>query len=272
MKRTNIASKNQIIGSETSHIVIIGAGNVATHIARHLHLSGHKIDCVYSRTAEPAEMLALELGIRATTDPREVPQQAGFYLVCVPDGAVSEVAGHFRHCEGIWLHTAGGLSMEVFKGIFPRYGVFYPLQTLSKTSPVSPSQVPCLVEGSSDEVTASVTELAASVYDKVELANSATRLVIHMAAVFANNFSNHMVHVAQQLLKDQNLDHDLLDPLLEETFQKIIRVGAKEAQTGPAVRDDQETMLRHIELLKNHPEWEKLYTFISRDIGRSREE
>ena len=81
-----------------------------------------------------------------------------------------------------------------------------------------------------------------------------------------------MVHVAQQLLKDQNLNQGLLDPLLEETFQKIIRVGAKEAQTGPAVRDDQETMKRHIELLKSHPEWEKLYTFISRDIGRSREE
>ena len=81
-----------------------------------------------------------------------------------------------------------------------------------------------------------------------------------------------MVHIAQQILQEQKLSTGMLNPLLEETFQKVIRVGAKEAQTGPAVRDDQETMKRHIELLKNHPEWEKLYTFISRDIARSREE
>jgi hypothetical protein len=81
-----------------------------------------------------------------------------------------------------------------------------------------------------------------------------------------------MVHIAHRILKEQNLSATLLDPMLEETYRKIIRVGTREAQTGPAVRDDQITMKRHIELLKNHPEWEKLYTFISREIARSREE
>jgi predicted short-subunit dehydrogenase-like oxidoreductase (DUF2520 family) len=162
--------------------------------------------------------------------------------------------------------------MDVFKGLFPEYGVLYPLQTLSRASPLRLGPIPFLVEGSSAEVSEQVCELASTISERVEAADSATRLVVHLAAVFANNFSNHMVHIAHQILKEKDLSSNMLDPLLEETFQKIIRVGAREAQTGPAVREDRETMKKHIELLKNHPEWEKLYTFISREIARSREE
>ena len=162
--------------------------------------------------------------------------------------------------------------MQVFKGLFPEYGVLYPLQTLSKDFPLHSGKIPFLVEGSSPEVRAQVTQLASSISDRVEAADSATRLVVHLAAVFANNFSNHMVHIAQQILEEQNLPAGILDPLLEETYQKIVGLGAGEAQTGPAVRDDQITLKRHIEWLKTHPEWEKLYTFVSREIARSRKE
>ena len=148
----------------------------------------------------------------------------------------------------------------------------YPLQTLSKAHPLRLGHIPFLVEGSSREVSEKVFTLASSISERVEVVDSATRLIIHLASVFANNFSNHMVHIAHRILKEQNLSATLLDPMLEETYRKIIRVGTREAQTGPAVRDDQITMKRHIELLKNHPEWEKLYTFISREIARYREE
>ena len=161
--------------------------------------------------------------------------------------------------------------MNLFQGIFEHHGVLYPFQTLSRSRPLEPSQVPCLVEGSSPTVTASVKKLAGSVYDSVEEVDSKNRLVIHTAAVFANNFSNHMVHVAQQLMEEANLDPGMLDLLMEETFHKLREMDTFSAQTGPAVRGDQLTMNKHIELLKDHPEWEKLYTFISRDIERSRE-
>jgi predicted short-subunit dehydrogenase-like oxidoreductase (DUF2520 family) len=184
---------------------------------------------------------------------------------------VLEAAEKFRHTSGIWLHTAGALSMDLLKGVFEKYGVLYPLQTLSRSRPLEPAQVPCLVEGSSPKVLTSVMKLALSVYGNVEMINSETRLAIHTAAVFANNFSNHMVHIARQLLADQNVDPGMLVPLLEETFEKIKAVGTTEGRTGPAIRGDLETMNKHRELLKDHPEWEKLYTFISRDIERSRE-
>jgi predicted short-subunit dehydrogenase-like oxidoreductase (DUF2520 family) len=272
LTRTNIAFKGQIIGSEAKHIVLFGAGNVATHLSRHLHAQGHSIDYVWSRNLDTARTLAHQVEARASSKLSELPRQSDFYLLAVPDEAVASLAADCQDCRGIWLHCAGALSMQVFKGLFKEYGVMYPLQTLSKDFPLQSGKIPFLVEGSSPEVGAQVTALASSISDRVETADSDTRLVVHLAAVFANNFSNHMVHIAQQILKEQNLSADLLAPLLEETYGKIARVGAGKAQTGPAVRDDQITLRRHIEWLKTHPEWEKLYTFMSREIARSRKE
>jgi len=250
---------------------MIGAGNVSTHISRHFHLAGHQISCIYSRTDIGAQQLAAELGVPGTSVIEDVPVDADFYILCVPDRVVLEVAEKFRHISGIWLHTSGALSMNLFQDAFKQYGVLYPLQTLSRSRPLEPSQVPCLVEGSSPQVLASVMKLALSVYRTVEEVSSEKRLVIHTAAVFANNFSNHMVHIAKELISEQNIDPQMIEPILKETFEKIMALGTVEGRTGPAIRGDQETMNKHIELLKDHPEWEKLYTFISRDIERSRE-
>ena len=251
---------------------MIGAGNVSTHLSRHLHAQGHTIGCVWSRTPESARALASEVGAKACTNVAEVPRKADFYILSVPDRAVAEMAAEFAGCHGIWMHTAGALSLDIFKDLFPEYGVMYPLQTLSKAQPLSLGHIPFLVEGSSVEVSDQMYELASSISGRVERTDSATRLLIHLASVFANNFSNHMVHIAHAILEESNLPVSILDPLLEETYQKILSLGPKEAQTGPAVRNDRFTMEQHIELLKNHPEWENLYTFISQEIGRSREE
>jgi predicted short-subunit dehydrogenase-like oxidoreductase (DUF2520 family) len=250
---------------------MIGAGNVSTHISRHLHSAGQRISCIYSRTIESARQLAGELGVPGTSSIEEVPGEADFYIAALPDGALYQVAEKFRHTRGIWLHTAGAVPMDIFRGNFDRYGVFYPLQTLSRSRPVEPSMVPILVEGSFAGVTAEIRSLASKAYKRVEEVDSDRRLVIHAAAVFANNFTNQMVHIARQLLAGQNMDPALLDPLVEETFEKILALGTVEGRTGPAVRGDIETMHKHIELLKGHPEWEKIYTFISRDIERFRE-
>jgi len=245
---------------------------VATHLSRHLHAQGHSIDCVWSRSLDSALTLAHQVEARASSLLSELPRQADFYLLAVPDEAVAGLAADCTDYRGIWLHCAGALPMQVFQGLFPEYGVMYPLQTLNKEFPLQSGKIPFLVEGSSPEVTAQVTRLASSIAERVEALDSASRLVVHLAAVFANNFSNHMVHIAQEILKEQNLPAGILDPLLEETYRKVLRVGAGAAQTGPAVRDDQITLKRHIEWLKSHPEWEKLYTFVSREIARSRKE
>ncbi len=250
---------------------MLGAGNVSTHISRHLHSKGHRISCIYSRTLESASLLADEFGGIATNDLAKVPDQADFYLVCVPDQAVTSVLSLFKGWKGIWLNTAGALPLDLFKGFQSRYGVLYPLQTLNKNQDISLASTPFLVEGSSADVTESVKKLAANITTNVQEIDSEKRLTIHLAAVFANNFTNHMVHIGQRILQENHLDLKLLDPILKETVRKIGLVGAGAAQTGPALRKDQLTIQKHLELLKNHPEWEKLYTFISRDIGNTRE-
>ena len=251
-------------------MVMLGAGNVSTHISRHLHSKGHRISCIYSRTLDAASELARQFGAEAITQLDEIPGQADFYLVCLSDQAVAKVIGHFEGWEGIWLHTAGALPMDLFQGLFARYGVLYPLQTLSKNRDISLAQTPILVEGSSAQVLEQISELASDISQNVLEVDSESRQIIHLAAVFANNFTNHMVHIAQQILREKQLDMKLLEPILEETLRKIASLGAGDAQTGPALRDDQISMQKHLELLKGHPEWEKLYTFISRDIKSSR--
>ena len=270
--RTGTASKpNKIESSDSYRIVILGAGNVATHISRHFHARGQHILCVYSRTETSAQILAGELGTLGTSDPGKVPQKADFFILCGPDRAVGEVAGQFRDRQGIWLHTAGALDMDVFQGIALDHGVLYPLQSLSRERKIRMGHIPFLLEASSPLVMEKIRDLCSNITERVEEADSHTRLRVHLAAVFANNFSNHMVHVAQQLLEESKLDAKLLEPILEETFHKLTELSAAEAQTGPAVRGDVESMNKHIELLKGHPEWEKLYTFISREIQRARE-
>jgi len=250
---------------------MIGAGNVSTHISRHFHSAGHRINCIYSRSEESARRLSGELGVPGTADREQVPREADFFILCVPDRAVAELTAQFRGYGGTWVHTAGSLSMELFEGFFTQYGVLYPLQSLSRERRISKNRIPFLVEASSAPALEKITDLAKSISDRVKVVDSPTRMKVHLAAVFANNFSNHMVHVAQQFMEEAALDPRLLDDLLEETFHKLKEMDSCSAQTGPAKRGDRDTINKHIELLKDHPELQKLYTFISRDIERSRE-
>ncbi|MCK5135802.1 MAG: DUF2520 domain-containing protein [Bacteroidales bacterium] len=273
MKRINTASKKQAIESFTSYdIAILGAGNVATHLAGYLQKSGHRISFIYSRSKSSATGLANMIGTRGSSMVEELPETADFFIVSVPDRAVPEVLREFKDYKGIWLHTAGALSCDVFAGLHNEFGVLYPLQTLNQKRPISLNESPFLIEGSSPEVTGKIRSLASSISSFVQETDSPTRLRIHLAAVFANNFSNHMVHIAQQMLREQGVDLKLLDPILKETFSKIADMGAEASQTGPSMRDDRETMQKHLELLMEHPEWGKLYTFISRDIKKSRKQ
>ena len=271
MKRINIASKVKIIGlTDSLNIVMLGAGNVATHISRHLHSIGHSISCIYSKTKESAAKLAHGLATKGTNDPQEVPTSADFYIICVPDQAIEEVVHQFQDRNGIWLHTAGAVSIEVFKSVQSHYGVLYPLQTFSKTHTVSLLDTPLLIEGSDPETTREIGDLAHSISSNVHEMDSFSRMVTHLAAVFANNFTNHMVRLSQQILEEHNIDRTLMDVILKETYRRAAELGAHNTQTGPAMRGDEVTMQKHRALLKQHPEWEKWYTFISRDIDRSR--
>ncbi len=242
---------------------------MATHISRHLYSKGCLISCIYSKTEESAKTLAKKVNSPWTTNPQKVPLSADFYFLCVPDRLIHENVKKFKDRKGIWLHTAGAVSIEVFEDLQSHYGVFYPLQTFSKGRPVPLEETPFLIEGSSFETVQLIKELATLISQNVHEMNSASRQMTHLAAVFANNFTNHMVYLAQQILMEKDIDPKLIHPIIRETFFKTMEMGAKDAQTGPALRGDKETMKLHLELLKKYPEWKKLYTFISRDIDKS---
>jgi len=242
---------------------------VAFHISRHLHLAGQHVACIWSRTYEKARRVAAVSGSVALRSIEEIPGDADFYLLAVSDDAVPAVAELFTGRGGIWMHTAGAVSMDVLEGLFKDYGVLYPLQTLSFQRHLSLEDTPFLVEGSSEEVKVGINSLASVISRKVLEMDSADRLKVHLAAVFANNFSNHMAAIGTRLMEESGGESSLLDALLRETFLKMSERGPAAAQTGPALRGDKQSMKKHLELLKGHPEWEKLYTFVSRDIKRS---
>jgi len=203
LKKTNTASKGQLINSTDPYkIVILGAGNVAFHISRHLYLAGQQVSCIWARDSESAERVARLSGSKAVSDPREVPGDADFYLVAVSDDAIADVAARFKGSPGIWMHTAGAIPMDVLGVHFREYGIFYPLQTLSAQREISLDDTPVLVEGSSEAVKARICSLVSTISERVVEMDSAARLRVHLAAVFANNFSNHMVTIATRILDD----------------------------------------------------------------------
>jgi len=245
---------------------------VASHLSRHLFLAGNEILAVYSRSLDHAGILAGEVDSKPTDRLDKIPDRADLFLICVPDSEVGSVAGKLSGRKGIWAHTAGAVPMDLLQPLHPEYGVIYPLQTLTRERQISMDEVPMLIEGSSPRVTRILRNMVSGISREVYEADSATRLVYHLAAVFANNFSNHMVNIASQILRKEGETFQLLLPLLKETFLKLEEMDPASAQTGPAIRSDEETLEKHTEILKAHPEWQKLYTFISRDIARSRKQ
>lgn len=252
-------------------MVILGAGNVATHFSRHFFTRGHTISTIFSRTLQHAQTLASVVGARAIDRLEQVPDRSDFYLVCLPDGEVARTGELLKDRKGIWLHTAGAVPLDTLREAHPDCGVLYPLQSLSRGIPLSLREVPILIEGSSPQVTSRLMELAGEMSEEVHEMDSDHRLILHLAAVFANNFTNHMVRIAEEILQNAGADSRLILPLLKETFRKMEKTGAASAQTGPAIRGDRMTLQKHLQLLERYPEWKKLYTFISRDIGRFRD-
>lgn len=249
-------------------IVLIGAGNVATHLGMALQKSGHDVMQVYSRTEESARALADKLGCRFTTSIAEVLPDATLYIVSVKDDALASLLPQLtaRNADALFVHTAGSVSIDVWSGLTRRYGVLYPMQTFSKTREVDFSTVSFFVEASCPEDVDLLIALASGFGSKVYQATSAQRKYLHIAAVFSCNFANHMYAVAAHLLAEHGLPFDAMLPLIDETARKVHLLPPVEAQTGPAVRNDKAIMDSHLAMLSAEQKLAELYRLISRDI------
>lgn len=253
---------------EASKIVLVGAGNVATHLGRALREAGHDILQVYSRTEESARTLAQALGTDFTVRMDEVRTDANLYIVAVKDDALAEVLPRLvrRNPAALFVHTAGSISIDVWKGLAEHYGVLYPLQTFSRLRPVDFSRIPCFVEASTPADTAYLLRLARQLSGCVFAASSEQRLYLHVAAVFACNFTNHLYAVCQQLLEEHDLPFEVMLPLIDETARKVHHLSPAEAQTGPARRGDTNVMEHHLQLLHDRPELAAVYDILSKSI------
>ena len=255
---------------EDTPVAFIGAGNLATNLAKAFYRKGFHIIQVYSRTEESAKSLAQQVEAEYVTELSAVTEEARLYIVSLKDAAFVDllpgmVAGKEK---GLWVHTAGSIPMDIWKGQAKRYGVFYPMQTFSKQREVDFREIPVFVEGNSEEDTNFLKEIAAVLSENVYEASSEQRKSLHLAAVFTCNFTNHMYALAAELLKKYGLPFESMLPLIDETARKVHELEPHVAQTGPAVRYDKNVMGEHLQMLAHEPEMRELYQKISEDIHR----
>lgn len=248
------------------NILLHGSGNVATHLALAIHKTEHQIVQVYSRTKASAAALGNRLGVPYTHLVDEIMQDADLYIYAVSDDALESLVSLNIAPQAMHVHTAGSVAMDIFKGYKKHYGVLYPLQSLSKDKTVDFQQVPLLLEASDEVVKQALDVLAKEISGQVHHYNTEQRLKIHLAAVFANNFVNHLFHIASDIMESSDIDFNLLKPLIKETVEKISHLSPAEAQTGPAKRNDQKIMKQHMEMLKDQPKLQNLYRELSQMI------
>jgi predicted short-subunit dehydrogenase-like oxidoreductase (DUF2520 family) len=256
--------------SKPLHIVLIGAGNVAHHIAESFAKNAEAtlVQVFNHRLTKQAKDFAGSFHVPIVSTYNKLEKNADIYILCVKDSALPEVAAELSalKLQGIVLHTSGSVDMDVLKRASHKTGVYYPLQTFSKNSPVDWKRTPILVEANSAATLKQITKIAASVSKTVKAVDSETRLKLHLAAVFACNFTNALYAAAFDYV-GENLntkDAELLWPIMLSSFNKVIyNSQPKQAQTGPAMRNDKTVMDKHLALLKNDKQLAAVYKLIS---------
>ena len=247
-------------------IILIGSGNLATHLGIALNAK-HTILQVYSRSEASSKLLARKLSCRYTTDVKNISTEADCYIVALRDEAIRSFLQKFPSTNKIVAHTSGSVPLKIFGDRFKNSGVFYPVQTFSIKHPVDLKKVPVCIEAANDSTKKKLTSLAKSITASIHYMNSEQRKRIHLAAVFANNFSNHLFAIAENILAREKISFDLLRPLIFETAMKVQRYSPLEVQTGPAKRGDIAVMEEHLKLLSGKKEFTDIYKRISESIS-----
>jgi predicted short-subunit dehydrogenase-like oxidoreductase (DUF2520 family) len=242
---------------------MLGAGHVATVLAKQTTLAGHTIIQVYSRQWEKAHQLASQTGAYAIDRFEQIAENADLYIVALADAGVEQLAQSWKTNHGLVVHTAGALPMEALAGVSPHYGVLYPLQSLRASLPI-PSHIPWLIDANTLENKETLWAFAKSLGGTVAIVGNEARLRLHVAAVIVNNFGNHLLHLAEIFCQQEGIDFGLLYPIIAETTHRLQFAPPSAVQTGPAIRRDNQTIQTHLALLKNHDALLHLYqTFTS---------
>ncbi|MCB7480420.1 Rossmann-like and DUF2520 domain-containing protein [Christiangramia sediminis] len=242
-------------------VVIIGAGNVATHLYQ-CFTKSKQLDViqVYNRNIQHLDFV--EDASKKVSALDEL-KEADLYLIAIKDEAIGELVAKFNPKNGIVAHTSGTQPLHILSK-FDNYGVFYPLQTFSKIKPVNFREVPLCLEANSEDNLEFLKKIASIISNQVFEVNSDQRKALHVSAVFVNNFSNHLFTLASDFCKKEELPFDILRPLIKETVDKLENLDPYSAQTGPALRNDKDTISAHLEMLDG--DRKKIYTILTESI------
>lgn len=253
-------------------ILLVGAGNLATSLGVALAVAGMPPVAVWSRSQESAMELGRKTGSPSSCSFDELPP-ADIVIISVADNALESVARAVveRYPAALVAHTAGSVAADVLrKAGAVEYGVFYPMQTFSKQRIADFSRITTFVEGSSESVAARLEQIAAAVGSRPVRACSEQRKFLHIAAVFACNFTNAAYSMAAELLEAKGLPFEAMLPLLEETAEKVHHIHPLDAQTGPASRGDDTIMNAHMEMLDGR--LKEIYALMSDYITSKRKD
>jgi predicted short-subunit dehydrogenase-like oxidoreductase (DUF2520 family) len=247
-------------------ISFAGAGRVADALCKELFNTGFKIDLIVSQTDAKGKKLARSCKAEWSSS-LTFPDTTKIIIVAVPDHKLQSVLNNIICSDHtVVVHTAGSFGLEVFPERIKFKGVFYPLQTFSKDRKITFTDLPFLLEASDEESFEVLASLSRAIGGQVYFADSDQRRMIHLAAIFVCNFTNHMMTLGKEIAIKTDLPFEILTPLINETISKALECGPENSQTGPAVRHDKNTIEKHIELLSYSPELQGIYKDITQSI------
>ena len=253
------------------NIVLIGAGNVGFHLGKKLFEEGIIIQQVYSRKKTKAKRLAKLVHAEAVNELNQISKKGDLYILAIPDSVIGTVAKNLAKIipsSKLVVHTSGATPSTVLKPFFKNYGIFYPLQTFSIAKEVDFQNIPICVDSNLKKHRIFLEKLGNKISKNVHLINDKERAILHVAAVFVNNFSNNLFTIGAEITKKENLPFEILKPLIQETVKKIANHSPSDMQTGPAKRGDKNTIDQHLKYLNSHfPEYAIIYKMMTQNIN-----
>jgi len=250
-------------------IVILGAGNVAWHLLESFTLAGFTIQQVFGRNALEAGDFEAFGNTQYITDIHEIDPNADIYFICVNDDAIEEVAGTLPFSldnNQILVHTSGGQSIKLLSKYAQHYGSFWPLQSLTKETQILSNEIPVIITSSDEFTRSSLILLADAISDSFTVIEDDKKQELHLAAVLVNNFTNHLYTLTSEYCTDHGVDFYLLSSLIKETSLKSTGFNPSEIQTGPARRNDNSTIEKHLTQLEEYPDLYKIYCLFTESI------
>ena len=247
-------------------VVIIGAGNVASVFGRLILAASHEIIQVYSRSISSAQSLGKELGCSFVDNLEAVDLTADIYILAITDNALQNIQDSLFLGDKLVVHTAGSVSKKVLSNISSQYGVLYPLQSLRKDQSADQSIIPLLIDANKESVLSIIEQFAFTLSSVVCIVGDDKRLCLHLAAVIVNNFTNHLYTLTAEYCKNEEVDFKMLQPIIEQTALRLRANLPADLQTGPAIRNDQSTLDKHIQALANHPELKTIYLIFTESL------